>query len=76
MMCMMLGLVSLGVVLWAWCGSAGGAGQRQVRLVAMLVGFALGMGIVMVAGDAVLLFCMLRVCTDWCNAPIAHCSVR
>jgi len=53
---MMLGLVSLGVVLWAWCGSAGGAGQRQVRLVAMLVGFALGMGIVMVAGDAVLLF--------------------
>ena len=54
--CGMLGLVSLGVVLWGWCGASGGSGHRQVRLLALLIGFALGMGVVLVAGDAVLLF--------------------
>jgi len=52
----MLGLVSLGVILWG-CGSGmGSVSGLGMRLLALLVSFALGMLLVLLAGDSVLLF--------------------
>jgi len=52
----MLGLVSLGVVLWGAASGLESVSGLGLRLMGLLVGFALGMLLVLLGGDAVILF--------------------
>jgi formate hydrogenlyase subunit 3/multisubunit Na+/H+ antiporter MnhD subunit len=52
----MLGLVSLGVILWGTGSGLGSIAGLGMRLLALLTAFALGMLLVLLAGDSVVLF--------------------
>lgn len=52
---LMLGLVAHGVIVWA-----SGSGSEHVRLVWLLLGFTLGMCLVIVCSDGVIQFCGLE----------------